>query len=152
VPPGSSSTIVVHAPLTGGFAVARSGHGRAHVPADGEHRQRWSSPPNGAAQFTSLETRLPAQWRGAGSCATRPVLVEVKRDNGQTYDAYLSGQDTGTELILPWVKSATRRSRHRSGLQLHGHNHERAGAVRPGERSPPRWARLAPWFFLRRPA
>jgi hypothetical protein len=103
-PSGTSSKIVVHAPggtPTTATLILYGGPG-------GSLTSTIALVPNGAQQFNlALENRLPIQWIGSGVLiSSQPVFAEVTRDNGQTYDAYLSAQDTGMELIFPWVKAS----------------------------------------------
>lgn len=103
---GSSSTVIVHhrgaQPLVTATLTLLDDNGNT-VGVEGRVFSRLT------AFSLVLAAGLPPEWHGAGVVqASDPVLVDVVRTNGLSYESYpgLTMDDAASELVLPWVAPA----------------------------------------------
>lgn len=103
---GSSSTVIVHhrgaQPLVTATLTLLDDNGNT-VGVEGHVFSRLT------AFSLVLVPGLPPEWHGAGIIqASDPVLVDVVRTNGLSYESYpgLTMDDAAPELVLPWVAPA----------------------------------------------
>jgi len=103
---GSSSTVIVHhrgtQPLVTATLTLLDNNGNL-AGVEGRVFSRLT------AFNLALVLGLPPEWRGTGIIqASDPVLVDVVRTNGLSYESYpgLTMDDAAPELVLPWVAPA----------------------------------------------